>query len=66
MATTTLNLIDERAAASRLGVTPAALRKWRRLETGPRYAKLGTAVRYAPADLDAWVAARVVTPKRAA
>ena len=52
------NLIDERAVAARLGVTVAAVRKWRLLRTGPPFAKLGGAVRYSPSAISAWIEAR--------
>ena len=52
------NLIDEREVAARLGVTVAAIRKWRLLRSGPGYIKLGGSVRYAPSTVAAWVEAR--------
>ena len=54
------NLIDERAVAARLGVTVAAVRKWRLNRTGPPFAKLGGAVRYAPSAVSAWIEARTL------
>jgi predicted DNA-binding transcriptional regulator AlpA len=56
------SLIDERAAAARLGVTAAAMRKWRGERRGPPHVKLGAAVRYSPHALKAWVEARTVAP----
>lgn len=50
-------LIDQTAAARRLGIRPATLERWRWLGVGPRYLKLGRCVRYAPEDLEAFVAA---------
>ena len=50
-------LLDTAAAAERLGVSPSFLAKARMQGTGPRYRKLGRAVRYAQADLDHWLMA---------
>ena len=52
------NLIGEREVAARLGVTVAAIRKWRLQRSGPPFAKLGATVRYAPSAVSAWVEAR--------
>ena len=49
-----LNTVD---AARRLGVSPSFLAKARMQGKGPRYRKLGRAVRYAPVDLDHWLLA---------
>jgi hypothetical protein len=49
-----LNTVD---AARRLGVSPSFLAKARMEGKGPRYRKLGRAVRYAPVDLDHWLLA---------
>ena len=45
-------------AARHLGVSPKTLEKWRLTGSGPRYAKLGTAVVYDTRELDSFVAAR--------
>jgi predicted DNA-binding transcriptional regulator AlpA len=50
-------LLDTAVAAERLGVSPSFLAKARMQGTGPRYRKLGRAVRYAQADLDHWLMA---------
>jgi predicted DNA-binding transcriptional regulator AlpA len=50
-------LLNTVAAARRLGVSPSFLAKARMQGDGPRYRKLGRAVRYAQADLDHWVLA---------
>jgi predicted DNA-binding transcriptional regulator AlpA len=50
-------LLDTVAAARRLGVSPSFLAKARMQGDGPRYRKLGRAVRYAQADLDHWLLA---------
>jgi hypothetical protein len=50
-------LLSTAAAAIRLGVSPSFLAKSRMQGVGPRYRKLGRAVRYAHADLDHWLQA---------
>lgn len=50
-------LLNTRQAADRLSLTVHALERWRVKGGGPPYAKLGSAVRYRIADLDAWIAA---------
>ncbi len=50
-------LIGERGAAERLGLAVATLRRWRWVGRGPRFVKVGGAVRYDPADLDAFIEA---------
>lgn len=47
-----------REAAGFLGVSISYLNKLRVLGGSPRYAKIGRAVVYDPADLEAWVAER--------
>ncbi len=46
-------------AAAYLNVQPATLEQWRWNGKGPRFVKLGRAVRYRQADLDAFLEARV-------
>jgi predicted DNA-binding transcriptional regulator AlpA len=48
-------LLDTATAAKRLGVSPSFLAKARMQGVGPRYRKLGRAVRYAHADVDHWL-----------
>lgn len=50
-------LLTDVEAADLLALRPATLRRWRLRGVGPRWAKLGSAVRYAAADLEAYVAA---------
>lgn len=65
MATATLDertrTTDTDGAAERLGVTPETLRNWRWRGDGPRYLKLGRAVRYRLIDLAAWLDERTRT-----
>lgn len=52
-------LLNVREAAARLGLSKSTLDKMRCAGKGPRYVKsTERAVRYDPADLDAWIAAR--------
>jgi hypothetical protein len=53
---------DEKQAAEFLGCSVAALRKWRLYGVGPAYVKVGRLVRYAEADLTAYVDANRVEP----
>lgn len=43
-------------AATRIGVNPETLQKWRRLKKSPPYYKLAGQVFYLEADLDDWLA----------
>ncbi len=49
------DLLSTPMAAEQLGLSPATLRYWRHVQTGPPYIKLGKHVRYQRADLRAWV-----------
>ncbi len=48
-------LLKEGEAAKILSLEVATLRRWRWSGRGPRFLKLGGAVRYDPADIDAFV-----------
>lgn len=48
-------------AADYLTISPSTLNRMRVSGEGPRYAKAGRRVIYAPTDLDAWVEARKQT-----
>ena len=50
-------LLREAEAARRLGTSVRTLQKWRCNGKGPRFVRLSRAVRYDPADLDAWLEA---------
>ena len=54
---TTLALVNETEAARILGLSVKTLRRWRWAGRGPRFLKLGAAVRYDPADLAAYIEA---------
>lgn len=56
-------LLTPPEAATYLHVAVQTLAKWRWLNTGPRYHKVGKQlVRYAQADLDAWLAGQAQDP----
>lgn len=52
-------LLNTEEAAKRLGVAKNTVEKWRmtgrRDDNTPRFVKIGTAVRYDPDELDAWI-----------
>lgn len=50
-----------REAAAYLGLAVSTLNKWRCYGTGPKYLKLGRAVRYHREDLDIFVTAHRLT-----
>lgn len=54
--------IRVREAADYVGLSKSTLDKLRCYGTGPRYFKLGRAVVYDTADLDAWVASHGIIP----
>lgn len=60
------NVMNGKAAASRIGTTEGTLATWRYLGKGPKYIKIGRRVVYRPADLDAWLEAHTVTPAASA
>jgi excisionase family DNA binding protein len=45
-------------AAEELGLGTSTLEIWRTKGTGPKWIKVGRAIRYSRGDLEAWVAAR--------
>jgi predicted DNA-binding transcriptional regulator AlpA len=51
-------LLDTNTVAREYGVSPVTLRKWRMTGAGPRFVRLGRAVRYRRAELDAWLSKR--------
>lgn len=50
-------------AAEVLRVSPATLAKWRVLDTGPNYHKVGHVVLYSRTDLITWITARRHEPR---
>jgi len=53
------NLLNTPQAAQYLGLGKTTLEKARVYGKGPKYVRMGRAVRYRPADLDAWLEGRV-------
>ena len=51
-------LLNEHDVARITGLSVASVRRWRLLRQGPRYLKIGSAVRYNPEDLAAWLHSR--------
>ncbi len=52
-----LALVNETEAARTLNIKVATLRRWRWAGKGPRFIKIGAAVRYDPADLAEFIKA---------
>lgn len=50
--------------AARLGVSRFTVRSWRLKGIGPRFLKLGRAVRYRPEDVDEYVRQALIEPRR--
>ena len=48
-------LFDERDVARITGLSLASVRRWRLLRKGPKFLKIGAAVRYRPEDVSAWL-----------
>ena len=51
-------LLNEHDVARITGLSVASARRWRLLRQGPKYLKIGAAVRYRPEDITAWLEAR--------
>lgn len=51
-------LLNEGEVADICGLSTAAIRRWRLLDQGPRYIKVGSAVRYRLEDIRGWLATR--------
>jgi predicted DNA-binding transcriptional regulator AlpA len=51
-------LLNEYDVARLTGLSVATVRRWRLLRQGPRFFKLGAAVRYRPEDVRAWLQSR--------
>jgi hypothetical protein len=50
------NLLTEKEVANQIKVSLASLRRWRLMQRGPRFVKVGALVRYCPEDLEQWMA----------
>jgi predicted DNA-binding transcriptional regulator AlpA len=51
-------LLNEHDVARITGLSVASVRRWRLLRLGPKYLKIGAAVRYRPEDISSWLASR--------
>jgi predicted DNA-binding transcriptional regulator AlpA len=52
------NLLNEYDVARITGLSVASVRRWRLLRQGPKYMKIGAAVRYRREDLISWLDSR--------
>ena len=51
-------LLNEHDVARVTGLSVASVRRWRVLRQGPKYLKIGAAVRYKPEDISSWIESR--------
>jgi predicted DNA-binding transcriptional regulator AlpA len=51
-------LLDEHDVARITALSVASVRRWRLLRQGPKYLKIGAAVRYRTEDIRAWLESR--------
>ena len=51
-------LLNEHDVARITGLSVASVRRWRLLRQGPKYLKIGAAVRYRAEDITAWLESR--------
>jgi hypothetical protein len=49
------DLLDEHGVAAKLSKSVQTLRRWRLLDKGPKFFKVGSNVRYKPEDVAAWL-----------
>lgn len=54
-------LLTDREVADLLQIDDGTLRNWRGKRKGPAFLRIGSRVRYRPADVHAWLATRTVT-----
>jgi predicted DNA-binding transcriptional regulator AlpA len=47
--------LDEGSLAAKLLIAVSTLRNWRYLGSGPKFLKLGGAVRYRESDVESWI-----------
>jgi predicted DNA-binding transcriptional regulator AlpA len=62
MAPVSDKLLTEKEAALVLGVSVYTLQKWRLRRVGPRYVKLGRAIRYRMSDLLDFISGNTIGP----
>ena len=51
-------LLNEHDVARIMGLSVASVRRWRLMRQGPKYLKIGAAVRYKAEDVSAWLESR--------
>jgi predicted DNA-binding transcriptional regulator AlpA len=51
-------LLNEFDVARVMGLSVASVRRWRLFKQGPKYMKIGSALRYRPEDVRAWLETR--------
>jgi predicted DNA-binding transcriptional regulator AlpA len=52
------DLLNEHQIAKFLQLSVASVRRWRLFRTGPKFLKIGAAVRYRREDVEAWLSSR--------
>jgi predicted DNA-binding transcriptional regulator AlpA len=52
------SLLNEHDVARITGLSVASVRRWRLLRQGPKYLKIGAAVRYRAEDISMWLKSR--------
>ena len=52
------DLLNEHDVARITGLSVASVRRWRLIHQGPKYLKIGAAVRYKPEDIWTWLESR--------
>jgi len=57
-------LLNEHQVAQLVALSVASVRRWRLLRIGPKYLKIGSAVRYRPADISTWLESRPMGGER--
>ena len=55
-------VLSDTEVAARLGVSPFTVRAWRHKGQGPRFMKIGRAVRYRPEDVEVFKETALVDP----
>ena len=61
-----MDYISTETLATRLELTVACLEKWRREGTGPKWSRLGGAVRYNVCDVERWLTEQANASEREA
>lgn len=56
---TTPEMLNEHQVAKFVQLSVASLRRWRLFRTGPKYLKIGAAVRYRREDVETWLSSAV-------